>query len=180
MKVELSSARRDIEKEIRSAFSDVVLGDGTSIGHAEYIDCWGKNPDGRPITNAQYLAMTAGDIVDDWTLVTLQDLERDNIAHFDPPGFRYYLPALLLSLLDHYDPSSMRTIGTLHGLRPDVENADDSEVQRFSLLNGAQKRAVARFLVLLPELIGLTPEDAKIVDQALDRYWSTFVSPGSE
>ncbi|WP_407352503.1 DUF6714 family protein [Luteimonas sp. R10] len=180
LQADVPAARRDIENEIRFAFTGVVLGDGTSIGHAEYIDCWGKNPDGSPITDEQYRAMTANDIVDDWTQVTLRELERDNIAHFDPAGFRYYLPALLLSLLDDYDPLSMRTIGTLSGLRLYLDDPPDRAAHRFSLLNDAQKRAVARFLVLLPEIVELTTEDEKIVRQSLERYWSAFLQQVSE
>lgn len=124
--------------------------------------------------------MIANDIVDDWTQVTLQELERDNIAHFDAAGFRYYLPALLISLIAHYDPPSMRTIGTLHGLRPYADDPPDYAAHRFSLLNDVQKRAVARFLVLLPQLVELSADDEKIVHQALDRYWNAYLGHGSK
>src|SRR5215469_15804011 len=46
------------------------------------------------------------------------ELERNCIAHLDALGFRYYIPALMLSVLDHYEPLSMRVIGTLAGLYP--------------------------------------------------------------
>ncbi|HXO88320.1 MAG TPA: DUF6714 family protein [Candidatus Acidoferrales bacterium] len=53
-----------------------------------------------------------------WSQVTLDELERDCTAHLDALGFRYYIQALMLSVLDRYEPSSMRVIGTLAGLYP--------------------------------------------------------------
>lgn len=177
--MDVRTARENLEAEIKSAFAGVVLGDGVSIGHAEFIDCWGKNPDGSQISDEQYRAITTNDVVDDWTQVTLEELERDNIAHFDPAGLRYYLPALMLSLLDRYDPSSMRTIGTLHGLLPSPDYPPDVAAHRFSLLSPTQKIAVARFLLLLPELAKLDREDEKIVRRALERYWAVFLDEDS-
>jgi multidrug efflux pump subunit AcrB len=46
------------------------------------------------------------------------ELEHNCIAHLDALGFRYYIPALMLSVLNRYDASSMRVIGTLGGLYP--------------------------------------------------------------
>ncbi|WP_354043862.1 DUF6714 family protein [Devosia sp. UYZn731] len=97
----------------------------------------------------------------------------------DPLGLRYYLPALMLSLLDRYDPSSMRTIGTLHGSLPSAGYPSDVATHRFSLLSPIHKRAVARFLFLLADLVKLDCEDEKTVSRALERYWAVFLDQNS-
>lgn len=50
----------------------------------------------------------------------MNDSQRraDCVAHLDNEGLRYYLPALMLSLLSNYDPASMRVIETISALCP--------------------------------------------------------------
>jgi hypothetical protein len=52
---------------------------------------------------AEFEALPKSEITDDWSAVPLSELERDCTAHLDVAGLRYYLPALMLSLLDHYE-----------------------------------------------------------------------------
>ncbi|MCO6392678.1 DUF1963 domain-containing protein [Aliihoeflea aestuarii] len=163
MQADIPAARRDVENGIRSAFAGVVLGDGTSIGHAEYIDCWRKNPDGSPITDEQYRAMTANDIVDDWTQVTLQELERDNIAHFDlaslsrlagfdpalPDEGRLYLFYDLLCLPASYDPASRPAFRVIHDTSP------EDALVRADLPKQLAKIADARGAMLKPATLAM-------------------------
>src|SRR5690242_13568394 len=103
--------RNAVESEIREAFNEVTLGCGMSLVQAQFVD-------GFPALSMHSEAPKQQEITNDWSRVSLDELERDCIAHLDALGFRYYIPALMLSLLDHYDSSSMRVIGTLGGLFP--------------------------------------------------------------
>jgi hypothetical protein len=113
--------------------------------------------------------------VDDWSQVPLDELERDCIAHLDASGFRYYIPALMLSVLSHYESSSMRVIGTLGALYPKKDNSWEYHMHRYSLLNTAQKPAIAQFLAALPKLVELDSEDQKVVPRALRNYWGQYL-----
>jgi hypothetical protein len=155
--------RSTIEKEIRVAFRGVTLGQGLSLREAQRADGFQKDvPEGRGI-------------IHDSSQVPLDHLERDCTAHLDAIGFRYYIPALMLSVLDHYESASMRVIGTLSGLYPKKDSAWEYHINRYSLLNDAQKSAIAHFLSELPKLVDLDSEHQKIVPRALRNYWSKYL-----
>ena len=101
-------------------------------------------------------------------------LERDCIAHLDGDGLRYYLPALMLSLLSDYDPRSMRVIGTIAALYP---KSIGVPTRGYEYLTADQHRAVACFLNALPNLVTLDTEDSKCVARALRNYWGQFAAP---
>src|SRR5262249_9230875 len=105
--------RDRVENEIRKAFRGVVLGQGISLRRAQLIDAFP-----RAVGNLHSAATGSREVTDDWPRVSLDELERDCVAHLDALGFRYYIPALMLSVLACYEPSSMRVIGTLSGLYP--------------------------------------------------------------
>jgi hypothetical protein len=48
-------------------------------------------------------------------------------------------------------------------------------MQRYSLLNHAQRTAIARFLAALPKLVELDFQDQKIVPRALRNYWGQYL-----
>jgi hypothetical protein len=167
------SNRVEIEKMIRAAFKGVRLGHGVSLRQAQAID-----ERDAAITDEAFRALSQSEITDRWEALSLAELERDNIAHLDSTGFRYYIPAFMLSLLDTYDPSSMRVIGTLAALYP--KQADCSyHMRRYSELNEAQRAAIAKFLVALPTLIELDPDDLKRVQRGVRNYWHEFADDGS-
>jgi len=105
--------RRRIENLIRNAFHNVTLGGGISLTQAQAIDA------GTPATGSGF------DETNDWSRIPFNELERDRIAHLDARGFRYYMPAPMLSVLTHYDPASMRVIGTLSALYPKKTSPGD-------------------------------------------------------
>jgi hypothetical protein len=158
--------RRAVESEIRKAFRGVTLGKGMSLRQSQLADraYYGVGGmDAAPPSHAE--------ITDDWSQVPMDELERCCIAHLDASGFRYYIPALMLSVLNHYDSSSMRVIGTLSGLYPKKDNSWAYSMERYSLLNPVQKTAIARFLEALSQLVELDFQDQKIVPRALRNYW---------
>jgi len=127
------------------------------------------------VWNAHSASLAHGEITDDWSQIPLDELERDCISHLDALGFRYYIPALMLSVLNHYESSSMRVIGTLGGLYPKKDSSWEYHMHRYSLLSPAQKTAIARFLTALPKLVELDFQDQKVVPRALRNYWGEYL-----
>jgi len=112
--------------------------------------------------------------LDDWRAIPLRELERNCIAHLDPEGFRYYLPTLAISVIENYEPSSMRVIGTFIALYPKQDDWSYC-MHMYSLLDEKQNSCVAQFLQQLPELVTLEHEDVKICEKALQNYWSQYI-----
>ena len=161
--------RSSVECAIRNAFQGVTLGRGISLRQAQLIDS-------RDIDrNTDFASLARQETTDDWSRVPFEELERNCVAHLDAPGFRYYIPALMLSVLSHYDSSSMRVIGTLTGLYPKQSDVLEYHTHRYSLFTPDQKAAIARFLTELPKLVELDSEDQKIVERALRNYWSEYL-----
>lgn len=160
--------REDVEKRIRTAFVGVTLGNGISLRQAQVIGKFGEG-----VTDEEFERLPLSEETEFWDRVTFEGLERDNIAHFDPEGFRFYLPAFMISVLDQYVPWSMRVIGTLSALYP-KDHIADYHMPRYDLLSHEQKQAVAVFLDALPSLVSLEGEDGTIVERAM-RYWTQFL-----
>jgi hypothetical protein len=95
-------------------------------------------------------------------------------------GLRYYLPALMLWLLDHYDEdrslsgSDMTAIGTIHAIAPSPEFAA-SHPAIYDSFTGAQRTAIASYVQALPHLVRLDHEDAARLARSLDQYWHRFL-----
>lgn len=83
------------------AFRGVTLGRSISLGQAQFTD---RPQDGLGNTHAASSAHR--EIVDDWSQVSLDEIERDCIVFLDAFGFRYHIPAFMLSVLNHYHSSS--------------------------------------------------------------------------
>jgi len=71
--------RRTVEDRIRAAFHAVALGRGVSSRQAQAIDSGARS------------ASSDIEETNDWAQITLDELERDCIAHLDAEGFRYYI-----------------------------------------------------------------------------------------
>jgi hypothetical protein len=161
-----------IKSLIREAFNDVTLESGTSILQTQVIDEW---PVGY--TTKAFKALTQKDITHDWKLLTVEDLDNCEIAHLDDKGFRYYIPALMCSVLDSYQPGAMRVIGTLQSLYPSKRREDIAKhrLARFEILDAAQRQAIAQFLQCLLGLVELNTEDRTIVARSIRNYWHEYM-----
>jgi hypothetical protein len=170
--------REEVESAIRSAFAGVRLGTGTSLQQARLID------DGLTLvmSQAEFASIPRHETTDDWTQIAQAELLCDALGHLDADGLRYYLPALMLWLLDHYndeglifDPdASMTVIGTMAALAPSAEFAR----YRWDVYDGftvAQKAAMAKYVEALPRLVQLDREDATHVSRSMGRYWAQFL-----
>ena len=121
-------------------------------------------------------AFPDADIIDDWTAISAETLEHfECLAHIDAEGFRYYIPALMLSLIADYQPSSMRATGALGALYPKKGQLWDHHMSYYSLLSREQSTAIAHYLQELPALIELSHDDQKICERALRNYWHQFL-----
>ena len=162
----IDNDRAAVEAPILAAFAGVRLGKGISLRRAQAIDRYGNG-----MTDQEFESLPGGEITNSWCDVPLGELERDCIAHLDDDGLRYYLPALMLSLLSHYDPGSMRVIGTIAALYP---KSPATHSRSYEYLTDDQHRAIACFLNALPNLVTLDSEDSKRVARALRNYWGKF------
>lgn len=154
-----------LEDEIRTAFAGVELGGGISLRQAQVIDRYGEG-----VSDREFEALPKGEMTNDWSKVPMDELERDCVAHLDAEGLRYYIPALMLSVLTHYDAGSMRVIGTISAL----DSRDAYNQRRFALFTEPQRRAIASFLSALPNLVDLWDEHAKVASRSLQTYWRQF------
>jgi hypothetical protein len=171
--------RDEIEAAIRSAFAGVRLGSGTSLRQAQVIDDYG-----RGVTEAAFEALPQSEVTDDWTRVPESELLRDNVAHLDAEGLRFYLPALMLWLLDHYDDPDlvrmpglgplMTPIGTVMALAPGSMTEEENRF-RFEIFTEAQLAATAAYVEALPRLVALDQEDATRIARSIRDYWGQFL-----
>jgi len=153
---------------IRSAFAGVVLGTGISIRQSEALDRYEDS------SSREFRALPRGEITDDWEQVPDVELERAWVPYFDAQSFRYYIPALTLSVLRNYDSGSLRVSGTIQSLYPKKRSWSHA-VKQYELLNDRQKVALGLFLTHLPNLVELDHQDATCVSRALRNYWSQFL-----
>ncbi len=160
----------EVEQTIVSAFKGVHLGSGCSLCQAEEADHWGR------LAAAELSAFPDADIADNWAAVSVETLDQyPYLAHMDAEGFRYYVPAFMLSILACYERSSMRVICTLSALYPKRNDRWDYHLNLYSLLSREQNAAIARYLHSLPMLVELDPEDQKVCDRALRNHWHEFL-----
>jgi hypothetical protein len=161
------SLREEIVQEIRSAFAGVTLDGGISLEQTRVMDNYG-----RGVTPEQFRDLPKKEVTDDWAGIPNETLdEADCTAFLDEKGFRYYIPALMIRMLDAYDEGSMMTIGTISRLYP--KRKDHEEL--YSGLTRPQKIAIARYLQELPGLVKLQGEGRTRVERALRNYWFQFL-----
>ena len=158
----------ELKKIIETAFAGTTLGGGISLEQSKVIDNYG-----RDTTPEAFGHLPKKEVTGDWRKIPVSRLdEADALAHLDAEGFRYYIPALMLRLLENYDRSSMMCIGTLSSLYPKT----DDDKYLYSRLSELQNSAIALFLKRLPDLVELDAEDKTIVERALRNHWSKFLS----
>lgn len=150
---------------ITTAFRGVELGKGISIRQSEAIDLdGGANAFGKDAPQ---------EVTDDWTRVPIEELERVCVPYLDAAGFRFYIPALMLSVLSHYDPLSMRVTGTIGSLYP-KQDLWSFHMDQYALLDAAQLRAIATYVHALPALVPLHDEEHAMMSRAMRNFWGQY------
>lgn len=166
--------RGEVEALIRRAFAGVRLGSGVSIRQAEAIDSYSDD--------CQSVRLTKGEIVDDWSQVPEDELRRDNVSHLDREGLRYYLPALMLWMVDHYnddpqDRGADMTITSILGALAPGESFRDHQYGIYdSFFTEDQRRAIAAFVAALPQLVQLDWSDVPPLERSLGDYWGRYLT----
>lgn len=161
------SKSEHVYKEIESAFDSVTLDGGVSLEQTKIIDNFFEG-----IGESEFNNIPKTEIIGNWKNIpkVLLD-EAECIAHLDSKGFKYYIPALMLRLIENYNPGSMMSIGTLGSLYPKKDHFQH-HMRLYSMLNDKQSKAIALFLKFLPDLVELYSEDKKVVERAFNNYWS--------
>jgi hypothetical protein len=160
-----------VRNKIQAAFRGVKLDGGISLRQAQVIDNYGEG-----VTGQEFAALPQMDITDNWEALSIETLEEYCfVPHLDAKGFRYYIPAYILSVLLRYDRSSMRVISTLGALHAKRGNSWDYYMDKYSLLNLQQRSAIAFFLEQLPSSVAIDPEDKKIIERAIRGYWHQYL-----
>ncbi|HUF05499.1 MAG TPA: DUF6714 family protein [Aridibacter sp.] len=174
--------RTKVENRIREAFKGVTLGDGISLHQTVIVNNYGRDDDDNEVSDLEWERRRSAGVIDNWEKIDFSREPEDDdfaIAHLDDEALRYYLPALMISVIEIYDPGSMRVIGTLDSLYPrkagEMARYWDSTISTYSTFTDEQKAAIALFLEALPEVVQLNTEDSRVVERALRNYWDQFV-----
>ncbi len=163
-------SKEEIISIVKKAFTGVKLNGGVSLKQAEAIDNFSVG-----ISKSEFNRFPLTETTNDWSLIPDDVLDKfEFVAHLDAKGFKYYIPAFMIRLLNNYD-GSMMIIGTLLGLYPKKDSWKYC-MEKYSLFSEEQQKAIAQFLTALPDLVDLDHEDIKVVQRALRNYWAGFLS----
>jgi hypothetical protein len=158
----------DPRNQIQAAFKNVVLGDGVSLAQTAVMD-----NSGREVREAAPLEAT---ITDDWAAIPIAALDAyPNLAFLDAEGFRYYIPAFIVSVWQRYYAGSMRVIAALGALYPKPDQLWNNSVRRYDALNADQRAAVSGFLAATAVRGDLDTDDQTVVERALRNYWLAYL-----
>ena len=185
--------RETITATIRAAFAGVRLGSGRSLRQ-----CAAAGAD-ADMTRAEWERLPASEITDDWTRAPDAEVRHAVIACLDREGLRYYLPALMLMLLDNYDlcrnweteeglldesagwldddELDLALIGTLMTITP----GKDSRADAYPILDTfspEQREAIAAYVEALPRLVHLQRIDSVRRQRSIRDYWGRYLPAG--
>ena len=177
---------RGVERAaIRGAFEGVRLGSGVSLRQSAASYAYGEGSTGPEFDRAEFDRLPASEVTDGWERVPDADMRRGAPAYLDRDGLRYYLPALMLWLLDRYDDEVGRLddmafdldlIGTMGWIAP----GQDSRAHVYAVLDTfspEQRTASATYVEALPRLVTLWWRDATVVERSIRDYWGRFLPP---
>src|ERR1043165_4439155 len=144
---EMPSDSSTVVHAVSAAFDGVTLGNGISIRQSKVIERYGTG-----VSDRDFARIPLQEITGDWSRIPLEELECACVAHLDSEGYRYYIPALMLSVLRRYDTSSMRVIGTISSLYP-KKDMWAYHMGQYAALNSDQLQAIASYVNALPLLL---------------------------
>lgn len=160
-------SKAEIIGEIRSAFKGVKLDGGLSLKQTQVIDNYGHSASPQ-----QFADLPQTEVTENWALIPTSVLdEADCLAHLDAKGFKYYIPALMLRILEVYDSTSMMVIGALGLLYRKTEDKEHLYIH----LTEKQRQAIARYLMVLPNLVELEGKNKTVVERSLRNYWAQYL-----
>jgi hypothetical protein len=165
----MNDRQRQLLASVDSAFRGVALGSGVSLHETRVLDDYG--------TDEQRRAARAPDEKHDWrNLIHDPDLPflcgvAGGLSFFDAAGMRFHLPACFSRAIQ--DPEGTRVGDMVESLLFHLTHLDDYQLERFAVLDHAQRSSVREVLEYLREEEKM---DDPEVDQAILGYWSQGVA----
>ena len=154
----------EIKALIEAIFKGVTLDGGVSQLQCEVMDNYGEG-----VTHREFILLPQKEVTDDWAAVPEETLLYT--AYLDAKGFRYYIPAFMLSCL----ATDLWLSDTIFTLYPKQDTSWSHRMSQYSLLNAQQRSAIAQFLHWLPQIIELDRKDTIRTERALRNYWQQFL-----
>ena len=78
----------ELRQVIQSAFRGVTLDGGLSLRQGEIRDNFGKDEEGKEVSEREFAAIPRTEITDDWSAISLEELERyPYLAYSRPERF---------------------------------------------------------------------------------------------
>lgn len=170
-------ARQFVIDAIEHAFKRVERGDGLTLNEARLVD---EQALGHEVTEAEFDAARDGDTDAHWDQIPAATLEAccHVLAHVEPEGWRYFMPALMVHALVLLEDSPGKhelpgaVIGQLSYPAGDVP-AQLFVLDRFSCLNEEQAASVRAFLEYVEAHAGQGgwKDEVDEARAALASYW---------
>ena len=147
--------KEDVLKEIKSAFSGVVLGNGIGLWEAQAIDDY----ESKEVQKRNRIK----DEKKDWCLLSYEVLQRchSSLSFFDADGMRFHLPAYIEASLDNKVDDPIFHLTQL----------DDYAKSKFTSLNPDQRQAIVMYLNWCLEKDEYV-FDLPAIRRALNEYWA--------
>lgn len=165
-----------LEEIIKVAFKDVKLEDGVSLRQAEVMDNYGEG-----VTLQEFYALPQQEITDNSQEIPDEVIKRYNyLAHMDAKGFRYYIPAFMLTAMREcllelaYNYCSETFAMTVSSLYPEPDHLSDYNMMHYSFLNSAQRAAIAHFLSWVQITVPGSSEDQIMAERAIRNFWHKY------
>ena len=163
--------REAVIRDITAAFCDVRLGDGITLDEAALIE------GGTDIEDI--LRNPRNGDLHGWQDVPEIDIEKhyDLLSCLDAAGYRFYLPAYMIWVLQHFDTSESQTIDwtvyslTLH----EKHDLRAWQMRRFEQFTLAQAQAIHRFLSYMAKQDD-NHIDARAASEAIATYWGRYAA----
>lgn len=158
-----------LQNRIKAAFAGVKLGKGVSLRQARIMDDYGEG-----WSPQEFIVAKTQHETEDWTRITIAELEQfPFFAHLDAEGVRFYLPAVLCSLLeDRYFSGDARARQMTAFLNP-ANLCEPAEW--FDVLSPDQKAVVAEFIQAAALDPAYSKDHQDEFAEAFDIYWSDFL-----
>ena len=147
---------QEIAAVIKSAFSNVTLGNGIGLREAQGLDDYEDAE-----TCASY---RANDEKSDWSRIAIEDLNAcySSLSFFDAEGMRFHLPAFLIAELGG---------GYLQDMSYQLAYLNEYSMSQYALLSPAQRQAVRAYLLFILEDESYAFSHPQVV-RALNEYWT--------
>jgi hypothetical protein len=150
-------SKEQVIQAIREAFAGVSRENGVTLHETDVIDDYGTD---EARAEARKL-----DTDQTWEQVPNKDIEDPHfsLSFLDPKGFRYYIAPFMIWSINEADSSGLDDFTSLH--LNSLDEFSGHAASRLALLNNAQRRAIAMFLLYHSE------EDRDSADSVLRFWW---------